>query len=258
MGKSQIVLTIILFNLFFILFLVGIFVFIKQYRIKKKEHNASLLLQKEEYKKQLLENQLEIQNQTMQYIGQEIHDNVGQKLTLASLYTQQLAFENKAPNITESIENISNIINESLSDLRELSKSLTDDFIVQNSLEDLILQEKMKVEKTKKCNIFYKKEKINKELNYQEKSILLRITQEFIQNSLKYSKCKNIHIDLSILNSSIILNLKDDGVGFDVSKQSKGIGLKNMYNRTAMLNGDFKLISNPNSGTKLNITIPLS
>ena len=79
----------------------------------------------------LLSTQLEMQTQTMQYIGREIHDNIGQKLTLASLYTQQLAYENKAPQINDKIENISNIINESLAELRQLSKSLTDDSIAR-------------------------------------------------------------------------------------------------------------------------------
>ena len=89
MGKNEIILTIILFNLFFILFIVGILIFIQQYRLKKKEHLLMLQTQHEDHQKELLSTQLEIQNQTMQHIGREIHDNVGQKLTLASLYTQQ-------------------------------------------------------------------------------------------------------------------------------------------------------------------------
>ena len=55
----------------------------------------------EAHTKELLSTQIEMQTQTMQYIGREIHDNVGQKLTLASLYTQQLAYENKAPQIND-------------------------------------------------------------------------------------------------------------------------------------------------------------
>ena len=153
MGKSQIEITIILFNLFFILFIVGIVIFIRQYKLKKKEHLAMLTYQKEEHQRALLENHIEIQNQTMQQIGREIHDNVGQKLTLASLYTQQLAFENKAPHINENIENISQIINQSLSELRELSKSLTDDSIQKNSFFYLVSNECIKVRKTKKCRI---------------------------------------------------------------------------------------------------------
>ena len=96
MGKTETIITIFIFNIFFILFIVAVVVFIKQYKTKKKEHTAMLLFQKEQHQQELLFAQIEIQQQTMQHIGREIHDNIGQKLTLASLYTQQLAFENKA------------------------------------------------------------------------------------------------------------------------------------------------------------------
>lgn len=257
MGKTEIIITIILFNLFFILFIVGIIIFIKQYKMKKKEHYAMLQFQKEEHQKELLTNQIEIQNQTMQYIGREIHDNVGQKLTLASLYTQQLAFENKAPHVNENIENISKIINDSLSDLRELSKSLTCDSIRENNIVELISLECAGVNKTKKCKVKFDYEQNFTTLNYEQKSILLRICQEFIQNSLKYSNCKLIHIRLMSVDQSIQFELKDDGIGFNIHQDSKGIGLENIKKRTILLNGTFELSSNLNQGTRLFITIPL-
>jgi signal transduction histidine kinase len=258
MGKGEVVLTIILFNLFFILFIVGVFIFIQQYKLKKKEHLAILTYHKEEHQKELLENHIEIQNQTMQYIGREIHDNVGQKLTLASLYTQQLAFENKAPHINENIENISFIINESLQELRELSKSLTDNSIACNTIDSLILNECEKVKKTKKCLINYTNDEVKQDLNYEQKSILIRICQEFIQNSLKHSKCKNIEVHLKQINNQLLLIIQDDGTGFDTATKSTGIGLQNMKKRTLLLNGIFDFQSNINKGTKLNITLPLS
>ena len=258
MGKSEIVITIILFNVFFILFIGGIIAFIKQYKLKKTEHMNILNHQNQMHQKEILETQIEIQNQTMQHIGREIHDNVGQKLTLASLYTQQLAFENKAPHINENIENISKIINESLSDLRELSKSLTDDNISQQSICDLIANECDKVKKVKKITVNFNANTNESILNYQQKSIIYRISQEFIQNSLKYSKCTTISINLTQKPSLLLLELKDNGIGFDTNKKSNGIGLENMRKRTLLINGTFDLFSNENTGTKLIISIPIN
>ena len=258
MGKSEIIVTIILFNLFFILFLLGIVVFIKQYKQKKKEHDNKLFIQQKEHEQELLTTQLEIQTQTMQYIGREIHDNIGQKLTLASLYTQQLAYENKAPHITENIENISSIINDSLSELRQLSKSLTDNNIEQSSLLDLLKQECKKINELKECDVhFYCQESIDI-TSYQCKSILLRITQEFIQNSMKHSKCKNIAVILEKRANYIQLTLKDDGIGFNLSQQSNGIGLLNMKKRSEMINGTYTLTSEKNIGTQLTLQIPVA
>ncbi len=258
MGKTQTLIPILLFNLFFILFIVGIIIFIQQYRLKKKEHLLMLQTQLEDHQKELLSTELEIQNQTMQHIGREIHDNVGQKLTLASLYTQQLAFENKAPHINDSIENISNIINESLSELRELSKTLTDNSIESKSISELIAAEVKKISELNLCDVRFNSESTAVNASYQTKTIVLRITQEFIQNSIKHAKCSSITIDLKSENNSIQLSLHDNGIGFDITQtKGNGIGLANMKKRTELIHGTFALESRPNLGTQLTVILPL-
>ncbi len=256
MGKTEIILTIILFNVFFVLFIVGIFLFIQQYKLKKKEHHAMLFYQKEEHQKELLSAQLEIQQQTMQHIGREIHDNIGQKLTLASLYTQQLAYENKAPHINENIENISAIINQSLAELRELSKSLTNDTINANPITKLLEEECAKINEAKICTVHYTTSTADIRLDYQTKSVLLRIAQEFIQNSIKHAQCENITVSLQLTDEQLLLWLTDDGKGFDTTKTAKGIGLGNMKKRAEIIGGSFDLQSHA-GGTQLAIAIPL-
>lgn len=255
MGKTEDLIPIIIFNLFFILFIAAIIVFIRQYKIKKKEHDTMLHQQNIDHQKELLSTQIEIQTQTMQSIGREIHDNIGQKLTLASLYTQQLAFENKAPHINESIENISKIINESLIELRQLSKSLTDNTIEHNSIDFLLSKECDKINELNKCIVSYKNSNKKLNLNYQQKTILFRITQEFIQNSIKHSNCSAIEISIASDVHKTELILQDNGTGFDIkSNNNKGIGLINMKKRTEILGGIFSLESNK-KGTKLIVTL---
>jgi signal transduction histidine kinase len=257
MGKSQIIITIILFNIFFIAFITAIIIFIKQYKLKKKEHDMIIFNQKQEHQKELLSTQIEIQSQTMQQIGREIHDNIGQKLTLASLYTQQLSFENKAPQINENIENISVIINESLTELRKLSKSLTDDSINSNSIITLLDDECKKINELKKCAVEFETNCQHLEVSYEIKTVMYRITQEFIQNSLKYSNCKIINVILTKIKNTVTLTLKDDGIGFDISKTNGiGIGLKNMRKRAKIIKGKYQIESS-NNGTIVTLEIPI-
>lgn len=257
MGQTEIIIFIILTSLIVTIFLMGIFLFAFQYRKRK------LLNQKEQeqlyqlHQKELLESQLEMQTQTMQYIGREIHDNVGQKLTLASLYTQQLAYENKAPQVNDKIENISRIINESLTELRQLSKSLTDNNIAENTITLLLQQECERVNSTKNCNVHFSSYQKNITLPYQTKSILVRIAQEFLQNSIKHAGCKKIEVSLNVIGDKVCLQLKDDGKGFDAKAVTgSGIGLNNMKKRTELIGGKFFLESKTGTGTKLNIEIP--
>ncbi|PHS06593.1 MAG: two-component sensor histidine kinase [Kordia sp.] len=258
MGETGIIITLILFNIIFITFIGGIIIFIREYRIKKKAHLSQIISIDEGHKKELLETKIEIQTQTMQYIGQEIHDNIGQKLTLASLYAQQLMFENKSPDITDNISGINDIINQSLIELRQLSKSLTDDSIKNNSITELIASECKKINDFKKCTVQFSSTEEISLISYQIKSVIYRITQEFLQNSIKHSECKNILVSLFKTENGIRLILKDDGVGFDVDNvKPDGIGLQNIQKRTKLIGGSIGLVSQQPIGTELTIEIPL-
>jgi signal transduction histidine kinase len=258
MGKTEYLLITIIFNFLFILFIAAIISYVWQYKRKKREHVFAIQNQKDVHQKELLAIQLEMQQKTMQEIGREIHDNIGQKLTLASLYIQNLLYENKKLENTENIENISNIINDSLTDLRLLSKTLTDDTIATKSLVALLQSECQKIDKLKKCWFTYDSEVQAYEIAYHTKSMLLRIAQEFIQNSLKHAQCKSIKLDLKQTQTFIIMELSDDGKGFDTTKtNSLGIGLQNMKKRTETVGGQFDLISN-NSGTSITIKLPVT
>ncbi len=207
------------------------------------------------HKQELFTTQKEIQQETMEHIGREIHDNIGQKLTLASLYTQQLEFENKAPKINHTIENISTIINDSIAELRDLSKSLIDSAIDINTLSQLIEKECEKIKSLKKCHIDYKTNAFSVNLKYQEKSILFRIVQEFINNSIKHSMCKNIFVELLSDKNNIVLSLKDDGIGFDIKSISAGHGIANLKKRTAIIGAEMEIKSSKDNGTQLVIRL---
>lgn len=249
---------ILLFNIIFIAFIGGIIVFIREYQLKKKKHLRRLQEVDILHKEELLKMQSEIQLETMRHIGREMHDNVGQKLTLSSLYLQQLIYENKTPSINEKLENINAVISNSLNDLRSFSKSLTDNTIEKSTISELIKNECRKVNELKQLNATFKNEEKVCINSYQTKGIILRITQEFIQNSLKHSNCKNIFIKLSSQKANLLLILEDDGIGFNTSKIYNGIGLQNIKRRINLINGETSIESYINKGTTLTVKIPLN
>ncbi|WP_294284282.1 histidine kinase [uncultured Chryseobacterium sp.] len=257
MGKTELLITIILFNIFFLFFVVAVMVYIRKYKQRKKEYLNEIEVKNEIHKRELLATQLEIQQATMQQIGRELHDNIGQKLTLVSLYTQQLLYENKVPEVSERIDQVSQIINQSLQDLRSLSKTLTDDNINQKEIVTLIQEEADITNAFKKCHVDFKHNFRQLDLGFVHKNVLLRITQEFIQNSIKHSQCRNIFISLNTSDEFLWeLSIKDDGIGFDRSGiTSNGIGLTNMKNRAEIIGAEFSLESGKDKGTALNIIL---
>jgi signal transduction histidine kinase len=256
--QREIVLFIAAFLAIFLAFFGGVILFIRQAKKSKTDFISEKEMMESNHNRELLTTQLEIQNQTMQHIGREIHDSVGQKLTLASLYAQQLAYENRAPQVNDKIDSISIIINESLTELRQLSKSLTDDSIANSSILVLLQSECDKVNDASQYRVHFTADASNHQLTYQTKSILLRIVQEFLQNSIKHAQCTNIDVSLVEKAGKLQLHLQDDGMGFDTNAiASNGIGLSNMKKRAALIGGNFNFESQPGKGTKLDIEIPL-
>ncbi len=228
--------------------------FIYKYFIVDKEKQEV----EHRHKVQLFSTKIEMQQQTMDYIGKEIHDNIGQKLTLASLYTQLLEQDSEKVESKDKIENISLLINQSLSEMRELSKSLTDNSIEDNIICKLIDEECERVRKLNLIAVKFNCTNKNIDLDYQTKAVLIRITQEFFQNSIKHSECKNVSVQLQLNEKNVELILVDDGKGFDItSNYTNGIGLKNMKKRIEMLEGELFIESNINVGTKVTVSLPL-
>jgi len=84
-----------------------------------------------------------------------------------------------------------------------------------------------------------------------------RIIQEFVNNSIKHSRCKNIFIDLKADQSNLLLKMADDGVGFDNNTIKKGNGIDNMNLRVNYLNGDINIKTQKDEGVSIEIIIPL-
>jgi signal transduction histidine kinase len=258
MDKAQVIFILLLSTAVIFIFIAAIFYFLLQYRKRKIIHQQQTFQLQQLHAKEMLQTKLEIQSQTMQHIGREIHDNVGQMLTLASLYTQQLEYENKAPQIVGKIKGISKIINESLTELRLLSKSLTNDAIYENNIVTLLHQEYEKINALNKYQINYSCNQQTIELPYLSKSILVRVVQEFFQNSIKHAACKNLQLALNATDKELTLLLADDGKGFNTNNTiNSGIGLNNIKKRIELIGGTYQLTSSIGIGTQLSIKISL-
>lgn len=227
------------------------------YRKRKLEHAREIAHMNEQFAHELLQAQFEVQQLTMQHIGQEIHDNVGQKLTLASIYLHQLETEHGL--LQQKIHNTLSILNESLHELRLLSKNLTDASFLDTNLFELVRNECAKIEATGHC-----KASLHSNVDYIDtsqalKSFVLRILQEFLQNSLKHAACTAIDIHLHQGETNLEIKATDNGRGFvpAEAEAASGIGLRNMRKRAQMIQAGFVLESSPGKGTNMHLHIPL-
>jgi len=239
-------------------FLVALLLIMIIYRRRKMEHIREVDSMKEKYQKEMLEAQVEIQQDIMQQIGQEIHDNVGQKLTLATLYTEHIKLGEKTGSAEEKIASISALINESLAELRNLSKNLTQPPDGQQGLDILLQKELNRVKLADACHVHFNVAGKPHNLSMKVNNMIIRIVQEFLQNSIKHAGCGNIHICIFNDDTGFTMEMADDGKGFVTEQKmgGKGIGIANMKKRAVVIGADLQLDSIPGSGTSMRLFIP--
>ena len=97
----------------------------------------------------------------------------------------------------------------------------------------------------------------DKAVNDKVQLTIYRIVQEQLNNTIKYSNAQNVYISLRQTSNLLELVIEDDGVGFNITQHTNGVGLKNINTRTEIHNGSVVLESAPGKGCKLTIGFPL-
>jgi signal transduction histidine kinase len=86
---------------------------------------------------------------------------------------------------------------------------------------------------------------------------IYRILQELLQNVSKYAQAQNCHVTIAELNNYLVIEIKDDGIGFNINSVSKGIGLKNIKERAKSIDSEIEIKSNPNEGTTIKLKVKI-
>lgn len=254
-ASSNSVIFIVVGSLIILFFVLFFYLFMIQLHTRRNLHQKEMFDLKAEYEQTLFSAQLEIQEQTFKNISQEIHDNIGQVLSLAKLNLNVIP-QNEA---TEKIGLTEELLTKAISDLRDLSKSLSAEKIADSGLAIALAQEMVIIEKAAK--------NIHTQFSYNDEPVLIsreeiiitfRIIQELLQNILKHARATEIKLQLLGSEKETIVLLEDNGIGFDsanLDETKTGIGLKNIQQRCKLIRADFKLDSQPGKGTFVKIII---
>ncbi len=202
----------------------------------------------------LLMNKLQIQEQTFQNISREVHDNIGQKLTLAKLQLNTLVHTD--PEINERIKVVVQIITESLNDLRDISRSLSSEIIINNGLIKALENEINHLNKSCQYSI---KLIITGEpifMDSETELVIFRMIQESLSNIIKHAEATQVKISFVYSENQLFIEVHDNGKGFDTSENKNGNGLSNIKSRAASLNGVAVFESEKQKGTVVKIRIP--
>ncbi|MCC4211588.1 sensor histidine kinase [Leeuwenhoekiella parthenopeia] len=236
-----------------VLFLLAVIVFVLFWVFMKRK-NALLREQIEaekRYERAIAETQIEIREETLRNISWELHDNIGQLLTLAKI---------KAQNIEggEEMLEVAETIGTGLNELRALSKSINPEAINGQSLIHSLEVEVARFNRLKYLSADYELLGDPIAMDPKVEIVLFRIVQEFMTNTMKHSKAANLKISVQFKVEALEITALDNGVGFDADKLAeKGIGLSNIDKRAELIGAKARISSIPGAGTRLVLTYPL-
>ena len=238
-----------------LLFISFIITIVYKYQQKQNIYYKEIESLKISYENNLLQSQLEIQEQTFQNISREIHDNIGQKLTLAKLYLNTLDSADTDINRLQ-VNNSVNIIGEAINDLSDLSHSMSSEIILHNGLIKALEFEAAQLTKSGIYKICFSATGHPVFMDTNTELMLFRIVQEVLNNIVKHADASDIDINLHYTDALLIIEIKDNGKGFYTGKTWPGTGLQNIKKRTHILKGICNIESNIGVGTQIKIEIP--
>lgn len=249
--RRIILLTIVIFSIL-IISIIG-YLFIRQRRRMTKvaaEKAITDLLQKQEMK--ATNALLEGQDKERKRIAAELHDNLGSILVTLNMYADTL--QNKKPDeippLAKKISEVAQLANE---ETRKISHSLDSGLLKHFGLETAIRQLAEAVSTARNIQFEHSLqiEKISSDAGLE----IYRIIQELVNNTLKHSQCTRVHLELSQVGPSLSIIYEDNGVGFNKSEITQGMGLNNIENRVKKLDGELTIDSSPGKGSTFIIEI---
>ena len=223
-------------------------------QIKKLEKKS--LAEKIGHQRQLAQATIDGQEKERQEIGKELHDNIGQQLTTVKLQLDvaksHLSGEPERM-IDLALKGIADIINEIRAISRSLVPSTLKDLGFIDSLNDLI--ESLQLTQTISIELDYFE--FDEDLLPDNKKLsLFRIVQEQLNNIIKHASAKKVCVKLRSAGKAVLLQITDDGKGFDLTNIRRGVGLTSIINRAELFGGAVEILTSPGSGCQVKVTLP--
>ena len=189
-------------------------------------------------------------------LSRELHDELGQRLTVLYLDLQR-ALEATEPPLRRELEAVAAGLGEALDVTRELSRrlrpSVLDELGLPAALEWQLrhLGQRLDVETT------FELASDEPALDASTAAGLFRIAQEALTNAARHANPSRVRVRLGVEDGQVVLEVRDDGEGFDASDPQDGLGLVTMQERATALQGTLVVESRPGQGCTVEARVPL-
>jgi signal transduction histidine kinase len=258
-SSKELILLIAIITFIFLIAPLFLIIYIFLYNKKKAKHLEEKKALKKTFELELLKSQVEVQEHILQTIASDLHDNIGQLLSLTSMTLSSI----KADDLREEkINTAAELTHRAIKELRQLSKKMSGQELIKKSLGHAIAYELDWLKKGLAYEIQFDDNTTHSIAEHADKELIMfRLFQEILSNILRHAQASSIKITIDQTKDYLSLLVRDNGKGFipeEKLKASDGLGLSNLQKRTLMMDGNFTIDSNPGVGTEIKVSIPYS
>jgi two-component system, NarL family, sensor kinase len=262
--SSELIAVIIASSVILLLLAAFMIIFAMAYQRRYYKYQQELARIKDSYEQEILRTQLEIQEQTLRNVSQEIHDNLGQILSLVKMNLNTLHLDATTGQDAELVKDTKDLVSNVITDMRNLSKSLKGDKLLRLGLTEALRADVNMLNKSGNYEATLTVSGEEYRLDKQKEIVIYRIAQEAMNNIIKHARAKKTDLNLHYSPGTFTFSIKDDGIGFQAepllqtNAEQGGSGLRNMRDRAALINATLNMTSNTGNGTTITVILPVS
>jgi signal transduction histidine kinase len=198
---------------------------------------------------------IDAQEQERHRIARELHDNLGQELALVRVRLEGL-IEEPPDSLKSDLTDLSDQLSGISNTAREISHGLYPSHLEYVGLATAVRRLCDEVQRGKHLSINLAIDNLPRQLQPPISLCLYRVAQEAFHNVITHSHAKNVHVELRADGRGILLQINDDGVGFDLRNAKSGLGLASMRERVRSVGGSIDITSSPKAGTRIEVQVP--
>jgi signal transduction histidine kinase len=250
--KQNIIIAILTGTAFILLFGFFTFLIVLNYVKRKRKLLLEKQIREGEFQQELLHAQLEMQEHTFRTISQEIHDNVGQILSLAKVNLNILTLDGKGP---EQLLAIKELVTSAITELRNLTSGYYADRLSDVGLVVAIRNQLEQLDKTGLFVTSFQSEVNSIPVDRNKTIFLYRMVQEALNNVVKHSGADRVMVDIRTEGGDIHITISDNGKGFNAQAADfkPGIGLSSIQQRATMIGAIARINSEKDKGTTVHL-----
>ncbi len=217
---------------------------------------------------------LQAQEEERRRLALELHDESSQNLSALLIHTEILNQSLKAipdqmttqpvfQQLSEGLQVLNSLTQKTLDNIRilaqQLRPSVLDDLGLNSALRWLAEDSRERLQLPVEVQLDHVEDtfRTQKQTALYE-TTLFRIAQESLTNAARYAHARCVWLSLTQEQNAISLRIRDDGIGFDLSKKFAGLGIAGMHERASLLEGSLTIVSQHGQGTTVEVCLPLS